>query len=106
MKEVLAKLSKVSKMRRTLQRSLTASRQTSPVSTPKVHRTKQGRKEQARLATTSHSKNTKETSKQEKREYSQLFNSLVKIKQGNTNYADIVANAMEATDNIFALKQD
>ena len=100
MKLVLQKLRKVDKTRKSLQRSLNSSRQNSPTSSPKPRKstkTPRGDSNQKPKAT----KPTQDNS-----EYDQILNSFMNLKQGGSDYSLLVANVMQATDNVLALSQD
>ena len=64
-------------------------------------KTKSSRKTDSRVV----QKKTTAKEKENRSEYAQVFNSFLKLKQGQSDYSDIVANALEATDNIFMLSQ-
>ena len=108
--EVLEQIGHVNKTKKTLQRSLASSKRSSPASTPMIPMNK--KKERKKSPTILSSKVTKKVPRKETKaqkgrtersEYAQVFDSLMRLKQGNSNYSEIVANAMQATDNIFAM---
>ena len=115
--EVMEKINKVSKAERTLQRSLAGSKVNTPRSSPKITKRKQTkksgkqkeeeeRKERERQKGKEKKGQRSEPSKEERSEYTDVSDSLIKIKHGrNSDFASIVANAMDATDNLIALKQ-
>ena len=114
MRQVLSRLNKVSKTRRELRKSLASSRQNSPCRSPKPHSSgnypgifsSSKKKTDSRIVRPrSGTENTVEKQKEQHSEYSDVLNSVLKLKQGNEDYADRVANAMVATDNILALSQ-
>ena len=92
------KIQKVDHTKKSLQRSLAGSRQSSPAHSPKVGKRTTSRRsaKDTRLVQTK--------SREEKREYADIFDSLLKLKQGDGDYASLVANAMEATDQLLELK--
>ena len=107
MRAVLEKLNKVKKTRNNLRHSLASSRQSSPLHSPRPEKKsrKVSRKpEEKHKASTAKMRKERETSREECSEYSQVLNSILALKQGNNEYAEIMANAMDATDNLFALE--
>ena len=110
MKQVLAKLSKVNRTKKDLRRSLAGSRQSSPCDSPTSSR-KTTQKEDAQLVQRKKPQGTQKRtatmpSKEQRSEYSDVFNSFMHLRQGNQEYTDRVASAMEATNNIFSIRQE
>ena len=104
MKQLLDKINKASKTKKSLQRSLATSRQVSPAESPKLRK---GTKKEKTLKgrETKDTRSVQSRSKQERSEYDDVFNSFMKLKQGSSNYGELVANAINATDNIFTIKE-
>ena len=106
LKTLLDKINKAGKTRKSLQRSLATLRQPSPTVSP-------GRPKK-QCATQKHRGQTKALKQApttvqvpataNKREYSEVFNSFMNLQQGNTEYAELVANVMDPTDNIMSLR--
>ena len=107
MKALLERINKASKTKKSLQKSLAASRTTSPIASPKQQQkpsSKQSKGTAPKSACKASSSGTKKRIKEDKSEYNQVFESFMKLKQGSSDYGEIVANAMNATDNILTLK--
>ena len=103
MPELVSKIRKVTKTKRTLQRSLASSKQNSPSHSPKVQKYRvkgkpPTRKKDIRVV------QQKEKPREERSEYNDLLSTMLKLKQGSTDYNEIVANAMNAMDNLLTLK--
>ena len=90
----------MTKTKKNLEKSLANSRQSSPNCSPKVN--KKGKKKKVEDTRKVQRKSTKEN----RSEYNNVLDSMLKLKQGSSNYADIVANAISATDNIFTLTEE
>ena len=103
MQAVLDKINKVSKTRKSLQKSISASRQASPAASPQGSRRPTKGKVQKTKQTASTSKETNKAT--DRSEYEQIFSSFMKLKQGSPKYADLVANALSATDQVIALSE-
>ena len=100
MRELLEELQAVSKTKSSLQKSLENSRNGTPVHSPKWNKNK---KQDKRIVKQKKRKTEEESSKSE---YNDTLQSLLKLKQGNSQeYSDLVMQAMSATDNIMNLKQ-
>ena len=112
MESILAKISKVNRTRDNLKRSIASSRANSPRDSPKARSTARRRsvvpkspKGKRGKVSTKRLNTNKPASASEKSEYKELFNSLINLKHGgNHEFAEVVADAMEATDNILTLK--
>ena len=101
MQVLLSKISAVNKTKKNLERSLASSRQPSPVNSPKPRKQKQKGKQKPDQRVAQSSK-----SREEKSEYTGILSSFLKLKQGSSEYADIVVNVMNATDNIMSLAKE
>ena len=112
MKRIVQQIQAAKKTRTSLKRSLANPRNNSGASTPrespkqKGNGKKMSKKEDHRIVK---HKAKKENSGREhkKGEYSETLQSFLKLKQREGDkYSDVVMNALEATDNIFAIKRD
>ena len=101
MQELVSKIGKVTKTKCTIQRSLASSKQNSPSHSPKVQKYRvKGKppdKKDVRVV------QQKEKPREEGSEYNDLLSTMLKLKQGSTDYNEIVANAMNAMDNLLTL---
>ena len=100
---LVSKIQKVTKAKKDLQRSLASSKQASLAGSPRVstkRKPKTAPKQQPTRTVMS-----KSSKKEDRSEYDDVLKSFLKIKQGSSNYNDIVANAMEATDNLLAYRE-
>ena len=114
LKEILGELSKVNKRKNDLERSLANSRNNSPEVSPRRQKVKSTKKTSTKVkASTSKGRravktpsSTKRTQRtDEKREYEEILNSFINLKQGSAEaYSELVEEAMNATDNILKLK--
>ena len=105
MKAVLEQINKVNKTRRSLQQSISASRHASPADSPKTFKkvVPTGKVTKQKVSKKP-ARGTKEgAATTDRSEYNQILESFLKLQHGNTEYADRVANALEATDQIIAL---
>ena len=116
---LLRQIKHADKTKENLQRSLASSRASTPQASPKAN--KQGRRKHAPPQkgkksgsdTWSGSRKKRKDSPQEeeqeeqsKSEYQETLNSFLSLKQGNSQeYSDLVIKAVEATDNIMAIKK-
>ena len=88
----------VNKTKKNLEKLLISSRQCLRACSPKsMKKSKTKKKTDTQLVQIS-------KTREEKSKYSDILNSFLNLKQGKSNYTDIVVNAMNATDNILALK--
>ena len=114
MKDILRQLQQVSQKEKDLQRSLESSRSSTLVGSPSRERRKRKcdskNKPDKRIVMEeprwkSKVKGTTAASRETKSEYDETLQSFLKLKQGNSQeYADLVMQAMSATDNIMAFK--
>ena len=109
MKELLGKITKVSRTRDSLRRSLVNSRATSPVPTKEVKgkkksETKKDKKEKKTSTKRTREENPTKEENTEKSEYRAVFDSSMNLRQGaNYDFSDLVNNALEATDSIMEM---
>ena len=104
-KDLLKQIKETNKHRSSLQQSLASSKNSSPQESPVKKKPTRKPKSDIRKVI---SRNEKKAGTKEKgkSEYKDTLSSLLKLKQGDSDdYAELVVKAMEATDNILALKK-
>ena len=104
MQALLNKIQKVTRTKKDLQHSLASSRHGTLANSRKTWR--KGRSAPTRREPQPWGTTSRDASgnKEQRSEYSDTLHSLLKLKQGSSDYNAIVANAMEATDNLLTLK--
>ena len=107
-RELLTRIKQTSQAKSNLQHSLASSRANTPEHSP--CKTSKNRADVRKVITKKTTAKTakatkKEKTREEKSEYDDTLKTLLNLKQGNcTDYAQLVMNAIDATDNIMSLK--